>query len=70
MTTQTEITPNGEAVLEDGAVFDAPLNKLKKSPRNARRVPHSDATVEAMAASIAAKRVLQAPVVEPAKTVG
>ena len=63
MTTQTETQPTESP--EDGAVFDAPLSKLKKSPRNARRVPHSEAAVEAMAASIAAKRVLQAPVVEP-----
>jgi ParB family chromosome partitioning protein len=64
MTVQSETQPT-EAGLENGAVFDAPLNMLKKSPRNARRVPHSEAAVEAMAASIAAKGVLQAPVVEP-----
>ena len=63
MTAETEPQPT-EGLL-DGAVFDAPLNMLKKSPRNARRTPHLDAAVEAMAASIAAKRVLQAPVVEP-----
>lgn len=42
-----------------------PLSKLKKSPRNARRVPHSAAAIEALAASIAAKGLLQNLVVEP-----
>jgi len=41
-----------------------PLDRLKKSPRNARRTPHANADVEALAASIAAKGVLQPPVVE------
>jgi len=48
-----------------GAVIDVPLNRLKASPRNARRTPHGAAAIEALAASIAAKGVLQAPVVEP-----
>jgi ParB family chromosome partitioning protein len=59
MTQQTHI------VHQDGDVIDVPLNKLKKSPRNARRTPHAEADVETLAASIAAKGVLQAPVVEP-----
>ncbi|ODM75711.1 ParB/RepB/Spo0J family partition protein [Bradyrhizobium elkanii] len=42
-----------------------PLGKLKKSPRNARKTPHSDAAIEALAASIAAKGMLQNLVVEP-----
>ncbi|KPF97951.1 chromosome partitioning protein ParB [Rhodopseudomonas sp. AAP120] len=42
-----------------------PLNKLKKSPRNARKTPHSEADIEAYAASIAAKGILQNFVVEP-----
>ena len=42
-----------------------PLNKLKKSPRNARRTPHSSASIEAKAASILAKGILQNLVVEP-----
>jgi len=50
---------------QDGDVIDVPLNKLKASPRNARRTPHAQADIEALAASIAAKGVLQAPVVEP-----
>ena len=41
-----------------------PLNRLKASPKNARKVPHSAATIEAFAASIKAKGVLQPPVVE------
>lgn len=41
-----------------------PLDRLKKSPRNARRTPHARGDVEALAASIAAKGVLQPPVVE------
>lgn len=59
MTQQTEI------IHQDGDVIDVPLNKLKKSPRNARRMPHAEADIEALAASIAVKGVLQAPVVEP-----
>ena len=42
-----------------------PLNKLKKSPRNARKTPHSAETIETYAASIAAKGILQNLVVEP-----
>ena len=42
-----------------------PLNKLKKSPKNARKTPHSEAAIEAKAASIAAKGILQNLVVEP-----
>lgn len=49
----------------DGAVVDIPLNKLKHSPKNARKTPHGEAAIEALAASIAAKGVLQPPVVEP-----
>jgi ParB family chromosome partitioning protein len=57
---------NARAALpESGAVIDIPLNKLKKSPRNARKVPHGEAAIEALAASIGAKRMLQALVVEP-----
>jgi ParB family transcriptional regulator, chromosome partitioning protein len=48
-----------------GTVLDIPLNKLKKSPKNARKTPHGEAAIEALAASIAAKGLLQAPVVEP-----
>ncbi|MEJ6789539.1 ParB N-terminal domain-containing protein [Brevundimonas sp. BR2-1] len=41
-----------------------PLDRLKKSPRNARKTPHAASDVEALAASIAVKGVLQPPVVE------
>ena len=47
-----------------GAEIVVPLNRLKASPRNARKVRHSDAGIEALAASIKAKGVLQPPVVE------
>lgn len=49
----------------NGTVLFVPLNKLKKSPRNARKAPHSEAHIEALAASIAAKGLLQNLVVEP-----
>ncbi|MFB0690367.1 ParB N-terminal domain-containing protein [Agrobacterium pusense] len=42
-----------------------PLDRLKKSPRNARKTPHSNETIETYAASIAAKGILQNLVVEP-----
>lgn len=53
---------NAEAV--SGAEIFIPLDKLKKSPRNARKTPHSEAHIEALAASIAAKGMLQNLVVE------
>jgi ParB family chromosome partitioning protein len=56
---------NAQPVIESGAVIDIPLNKLKRSPKNARKTPHGEAAVEALAASIAAKGMLQVPVVEP-----
>lgn len=59
------MTQQIEVIHQDGDVVDVPLNKLKKSPRNARRTPHAQADIEALAASIAVKGVLQAPVVEP-----
>lgn len=52
-------------VVERGADILIPLNKLKKSPKNARKTPHSEASIEAYAASIAAKGILQNLVVEP-----
>jgi ParB family chromosome partitioning protein len=48
-----------------GDIIAVPLNKLKKSPRNARKTPHAPEHVAALAASIAAKGMLQSPVVEP-----
>jgi len=41
------------------------LNKLKKSPRNVRKVPHTEADIEARAASIQAKGLISPLVVEP-----
>ncbi|MFC7379811.1 ParB/RepB/Spo0J family partition protein [Brevundimonas sp. GCM10030266] len=58
-TTVTEATAP-----QHGAVITVPLNRLKASPKNARKTPHSAATIEAFAASIKAKDVLQPPVVE------
>src|SRR6266852_2152936 len=51
--------------VENGTEVFIPLNKLKKSPKNARKTPHSEAAIEAYAASIAAKGILQNLVVEP-----
>ena len=48
-----------------GAVIEVALNRLKASPKNARKVAHSTAVIEARAASIAAKGLLQPLVVEP-----
>src|SRR5258708_25355784 len=56
---------HSETVVESGTESFIPLNKLKKSPNNARKTPHSEASIEAYAASIAAKGVLQNLVVEP-----
>ncbi|HEY2980226.1 MAG TPA: ParB N-terminal domain-containing protein, partial [Anaerolineales bacterium] len=52
-------------VPESGTELLIPLNKLKKSPRNARKTPHGEAAIEALAASIAVKGLLQNLVVEP-----
>lgn len=59
------MTAKFEPVTEHGAVVEIPLNRLKKSPDNARKTPHSEADIEARAASIAAKGVLQPLVVAP-----
>lgn len=56
-----------ETVTETGSELFVPLSKLKKSPRNARTTPHSGAAIEALAASIAVKGMLQNLVVEPEK---
>ncbi len=62
---ETTTTVSEAAAAENGAVLFVPLNKLKKSPRNARKTPHSEAHIEALSASIAAKGMLQNLVVEP-----
>ncbi|WP_063694291.1 ParB/RepB/Spo0J family partition protein [Bradyrhizobium stylosanthis] len=54
-----------EIIPASGTETLIPLNKLKKSPNNARKTPHSEAAIEAYAASIAAKGILQNLVVEP-----
>ncbi len=54
-----------KTVLANGTETFIPLNKLKKSPKNARTTPHSEAAIESYAASIAAKGILQNLVVEP-----
>ncbi|MBS0412117.1 MAG: ParB/RepB/Spo0J family partition protein [Proteobacteria bacterium] len=48
-----------------GVVRDIPLDRLKKSPRNARKQPHSLEAIQALAGSIAAKTMLHPPTVEP-----
>ncbi len=60
-TEATTDTKTGDASAE---IFVA-LNRLKKSPRNVRKVPHTAADIEALAASIQAKGLLQNLVVEP-----
>jgi ParB family chromosome partitioning protein len=42
-----------------------PLGKLKKSPKYVRKMPHTNAEIDALAASIAALGMLQYPIVEP-----
>lgn len=49
---------------EHGAVLFVPLDKLRVSPRNARKTPHSAEAIEALAGSIKAKGVIQPLVVE------
>lgn len=63
MTTQSQAVTSASVQFGQERVY--PLNKLKKSPRNVRKVEHSQAEIEARAASIQAKGVLQMPVVEP-----
>ncbi|MET4418840.1 ParB N-terminal domain-containing protein [Bradyrhizobium sp. RT3a] len=54
-----------EIIPASGTEVFIPLNKLKKSPNNARKTPHSEVAIEGYAASIAAKGILQNLVVEP-----
>lgn len=58
-------TPETAAPAARGETAFIPLNKLKKSPRNARKTAHSPVTIEALAASIAVKGMLQNLIVEP-----
>ena len=57
-------TPGADQEPVHGAEIVVPLNRLKASPKNARKTPHNAATIEAFAASIKVKGVLQPPVVE------
>lgn len=52
-------------VIQTGEVCEIALNKLKASPKNVRRVSHSAQDIEARAASIRYKGLLQPLVVEP-----
>ncbi|UQR64327.1 ParB/RepB/Spo0J family partition protein [Bradyrhizobium sp. C-145] len=54
-----------KTVPASGTEIFVPLSKLKKSPKNARKTPHSEAAIEGYASSIAAKGILQNLVVEP-----
>lgn len=54
---KVEAIVNGEILI--------PFNKLKKSPKNVRKASHNTMHVEALAASIKAKGLLQNLVVEP-----
>lgn len=55
---------------KSGGELSVPLDKLKKSPKNVRKVPHTDADIAALAASIAANGLLQNLVVEPEANAG
>ena len=59
------MTKSSNIHTETGAAVFLPLNKLKKSPKNVRKVPHTKAEIEALAASIGARGLLQNLVVEP-----
>lgn len=50
---------------QDSRILFVPLNKLKKSPKNARKVPHTEAVIASLAASIAHKGLIQNIVIEP-----
>ncbi len=62
--THASRSTDDEHAVQTGVVL-IPLNKLKKSPKNARKTPHAKAEIEALAASIHAKGMLQNLVVEP-----
>jgi ParB family transcriptional regulator, chromosome partitioning protein len=59
------MTTTTQAAAETGTTLFIPLDRLKKSPKNARKIPHPKADIESLAASIAAKGLLQNLVVEP-----
>jgi ParB family transcriptional regulator, chromosome partitioning protein len=49
---------------KSGDILFVPLNRLKKSPRNVRKTPHTKAEIEALAASIATSGLLQNLIIE------
>jgi ParB family transcriptional regulator, chromosome partitioning protein len=49
----------------DAKIIFVPLDRLKKSPKNVRKIPHTKADIAALAASIAALGMLQYPLIEP-----
>ncbi|QOF73405.1 ParB/RepB/Spo0J family partition protein [Aminobacter sp. SR38] len=61
----TAAEPDAAELPPHGTELFIPLNKLKKSPRNARKTAHTEVEIEAYAASIAAKGMFQNLVVEP-----
>lgn len=50
---------------EAGEEIFVPLNKLKKSPKNARKKPHSEAFIESMAASLQFRGLINNLLIEP-----
>ena len=57
MTAQSIETIATEATApQHGAELIVPLNRLKASPKNARKTPHSPATIDAPAPRIVRKR--------------
>lgn len=69
MTRQAQTAPTANKaerpVIQTGEVLEIALDKLKASPRNVRRVSHTAQDIEARAASIRYKGLLQPLVVEP-----
>lgn len=59
------VTETKAAEPVSGVEIFVPLNKLRKSPNNARKVPHGEAAIKALAASIHAKGMIQNLVIEP-----
>ena len=59
------MTTKAKSKSNTGAEIFVPLNKLKKSPKHARKVTHTEAAIATLAASIAYKGMLQNLVVEP-----
>jgi len=60
MATRKKTTEDAQA-----SVMMIPLDRLKPSPHNARKTPHTEAALEALAASIHHKGLLQNLVVQP-----